>query len=843
MNQPTPTIDQLRQQLQQATGDRNEQLEAAIGAQLGAQLLIDPRPTNVEEAVAVLTRSLELIPPSEPSWPGVASNLAAGYLRRQRQDPLDNWETARDLIERACQASSRETDPKGWATNQSNYAYLLTERPGGSHQEDLTLAIEHIHLALEERSPETNRVDWAYSQLHLGLIHERRNYPGDQEAAEQCYRNALTHLRPDDDPALWARLEYNVGNMVLTHSEPDLAEADSAANAVLSVTSETTDPQVVGLSWWLLARSSARRRGPQDPETIRLLRGAFEVLTPEVAPAEHLRVGSRLTDVYSELKEWQSAADAYASMLAAFELLYEVQPTAADRKSLLAERRQLPRWAAFALAAAGRTEEAVQAIEQGRARELTISAGRSAADVARLAQSDLQLAETYEFALAQYRAALRQVVPTGADLAQFLKESERTLRAVEDRIRQVAGFEDFLRPISLSGIAESGHDLPVVYLVSAPAGSCILTVRTTPGIGPHVAVEWVPEVTSRQIAHIVIFDADEPSRPTLLGSQMPGRPRMSLEGALARLQDISPLLNPVADMVAADPDHGAIVIPTGLTGLIPLHSVPVRGGNVLDDVGEFRIAPSAAAYAACYSRGLRTVKRHLVAAADTVPSAPLAGSRAEVAAIAALFAPIDRPSIAIGYDATRTWLLGNARSASHLHIACHGYAELSDPLAGRLMLSQDAEMSVEDLTDGRLEDCRLAVASACQSAIYSLSDMPDQVVGLPLGFLQAGAACAVATLWPVDDYATALLMNRFYEFLDPTLDTHEQGPVRALRNARRWLRGLSAPDADQYVSARPTLDSGLRQSGLRRPDGPGVPANSRVFASPVYWSAFVAVGC
>ena len=44
--------------------------------------------------------------------------------------------------------------------------------------------------------------------------------------------------------------------------------------------------------------------------------------------------------------------------------------------------------------------------------------------------------------------------------------------------------------------------------------------------------------------------------------------------------------------------------------------------------------------------------------------------------------------------------------------------------------------------------------------------VPDEYIGLAGGLLQAGAACAVVSLWPVDDEATALLMTRFYELLD-----------------------------------------------------------------------------
>ena len=66
----------------------------------------------------------------------------------------------------------------------------------------------------------------------------------------------------------------------------------------------------------------------------------------------------------------------------------------------------------------------------------------------------------------------------------------------------------------------------------------------------------------------------------------------------------------------------------------------------------------------------------------------------------------------------------------------------------------------------------------------ALADVPpgDDWVGLTRAFLHAGAKHVVATLWPVDDWATAALMERFYEGY--ATDTN---PARALASAQRAL--------------------------------------------------------
>jgi CHAT domain-containing protein len=159
-----------------------------------------------------------------------------------------------------------------------------------------------------------------------------------------------------------------------------------------------------------------------------------------------------------------------------------------------------------------------------------------------------------------------------------------------------------------------------------------------------------------------------------------------------------------------------------------------------------------------------------------------------------------------------------------------------------LRLADKEELTVDDLLDGRLRNCRLAVASACQSGHFATSDNPDEFTGLPAGFLQAGAACSIVSLWQVDDHATALMMTRLYELLDPNLSTVEQKPATALRVARRWLRGLTAEQAEEYVWERPVLSDILRRFRTDRTRPLGVSSADRPYASGIYWAAFVAYG-
>jgi CHAT domain-containing protein len=61
----------------------------------------------------------------------------------------------------------------------------------------------------------------------------------------------------------------------------------------------------------------------------------------------------------------------------------------------------------------------------------------------------------------------------------------------------------------------------------------------------------------------------------------------------------------------------------------------------------------------------------------------------------------------------------------------------------------------------------LVTLSACETGLSKIAN-GDDLVGLTRGFLYAGASSIVASLWKVDDLATAYLMIRFYRGMQQT---------------------------------------------------------------------------
>ena len=74
--------------------------------------------------------------------------------------------------------------------------------------------------------------------------------------------------------------------------------------------------------------------------------------------------------------------------------------------------------------------------------------------------------------------------------------------------------------------------------------------------------------------------------------------------------------------------------------------------------------------------------------------------------------------------------------------------------------------------------------SACESGLVGYGGKSDEFVGLPGGFIRAGARRVVASLWVVDDEATATLMDHFYRYL--LLDKFS--PAKALKKAQLEIK-------------------------------------------------------
>jgi CHAT domain-containing protein len=106
--------------------------------------------------------------------------------------------------------------------------------------------------------------------------------------------------------------------------------------------------------------------------------------------------------------------------------------------------------------------------------------------------------------------------------------------------------------------------------------------------------------------------------------------------------------------------------------------------------------------------------------------------------------------------------------------------------------SQDGFLRLWDIYNLHLP-AELVVLSVCQTALGK-EVKGDGLVGLTRGFMYAGAARVMASLWQVDDVATAELMAQFYGgLLKKSLP-----PITALRAAQIQMWRQKRWQGDPY---------------------------------------------
>ena len=171
-------------------------------------------------------------------------------------------------------------------------------------------------------------------------------------------------------------------------------------------------------------------------------------------------------------------------------------------------------------------------------------------------------------------------------------------------------------------------------------------------------------------------------------------------------------------------------------------------------------------------------------------------SRKEARAILAA-APAGTGMEALDFQASRGLATSTDLSQYRIvHFATHGLLDSGHPELSGLVLSlvnergdpQRGFLQLQDIYNLKLS-ADLVVLSACETALGK-EVRGEGLVGLTRGFMYAGAPSVVASLWNVDDMATAELMGRFYGAM------LRQGlrPSAALRQAqiemhaqKRWL--------------------------------------------------------
>jgi tetratricopeptide (TPR) repeat protein len=167
-----------------------------------------------------------------------------------------------------------------------------------------------------------------------------------------------------------------------------------------------------------------------------------------------------------------------------------------------------------------------------------------------------------------------------------------------------------------------------------------------------------------------------------------------------------------------------------------------------------------------------------------IPRLPF--TRREADAITSL-APKGTTRRLLDFDANREAVTGDDLGKfKYIHFATHGLLNNSHPEVSGVLLSmvdsdgsgRNGFLTTHDVFNLKLR-AELVVISSCKSGLGK-NVMGEGMVGLTRGFMYAGAARVLVSLWDVNDQATAELMTKFYKGV---FERH-LSPAAALREAQ-----------------------------------------------------------
>jgi CHAT domain-containing protein len=441
---------------------------------------------------------------------------------------------------------------------------------------------------------------------------------------------------------------------------------------------------------------------------------------------------------------------------------------------------------AYALARLGRLEEAVITLERGRAIVLSEALSLDRAGLDRL--SGLGHGRLYDaYRRAESRlAGLDRAEPGDSVVsdAPRAREEARAARAELDQtiaaIRTVSGYETFLAPATYAEIAAAAAGTVLAYVTATREGGFALLVDGRTGGEAGLSVIWLDGLTEWTVRDM-FQEFRREYRPVFVRHQDPQGWQESLDRVTRQLWDS--VLGPVFD--ASPAERLTLILGGRHLDLLPLHAAwqedasSSSGRRYALDQALITYAPSARALQSAHQRATRPARDILAVFDPGLNSAKRETQDAKRWFSAGTTVSKDQ--------VTRKSLQDMLPQYSVLHFSCHGSADLTTPLESCLAATSDGPLTLRDIFEQPPLGARLAVLSACETAMAGGS-VPDQAVSLPTGFIQAGAAGVVGSLWPVDDSATMRLIADFYDLWQGSGLT----PAQALHAAQQRFR-------DQYL--------------------------------------------
>ncbi|TAH17663.1 MAG: CHAT domain-containing protein, partial [Oscillatoriales cyanobacterium] len=759
-------------------GSRAENLESAIGF--------------YEAALTVYT--FEDFP---EQWAIIQYNLACSYNDRIKGSRADNLERAIGFYNAALTVFTLEDFPKDWALTQNNLANAYSDRINGSRAQNLERAIEFYEAVLTVRTLENFPKDWALTQNNLAIAYRNRingSRAQNLERAIGFYNAALRVFTLEDFPEQWALTQNNLANAYLYRINgsraQNLERAIGFYEAALTVYTLEDFPEKWALTQNNLANAYLYRingsRAQNLERAIGFSKAALTVYTLEDFPLQNV---GRLNNL-----GW--------AYLAKLDYINREKPEDKNQKAATLQSA----YDTFKNAITGSSK--LRELESGDETKQ---------------KHDLEWDKLY-------MGMVQVCLDRQSNQEALLYAEANKARNLAEVIAQKQETPEVLKPITFTEITQLlTPDTALIewYITNTEIITFVLTYPDVLTVHRH------PQCAKLLIDLVNDYRADYKQSKTHWQTK--------LSDYLQRLAEILQITT-----ILPSQSTRLILIPHWLLHLFPLHALPLTDDEFLLN----RFTQGIQYSPSCQLLQQITIHPNfdqLLALQN--PTSDLPYTDLEVASIAPKFAI---SQILPGSEASKTNLLEQyleqLENAHCAHFSCHGSFNADEPLKSFLILSggiiagdsvgvvppclpQDSVgvvppclpperyvewragktadidkcLTLAEIFGLRFKQCRLVVLSACETALIDTQNRSDYI-GLPTGFLYAGAMGTLASLWAVNDLSTALMMVKFYEVLKPGVSIGQ-----ALHDTQRWFKSATTSDLLVWVKGSESFDGDQKE--------------------------------
>ena len=804
---------------------------------------------NIEKAIGFYEAALEVRtrPAFPENWATLQNNLAIAYSDRIQGDRGDNLERAIACSEAALQVSTREAFPQDWAGTKNNLAIAYYSIIKGDRGDNLERAIACSEAALQVYTRPAFPQYWAMTQENLAYVYRAQ---GKISEAINCFRLCLEILTPEALPLSCLKAGHNLGNTAFDVEQWETAifGYEKAIEAVEQsrewVTSQSRKREIIeeNLDLYEKMMQSCINHQQYDKALQTIERSKSRYLV-------ELFTNSEIYPKTATETEKQQLQNLRRQIAASQQLLETETPSPPPLSPPLTKGRP-----------GGVPEDSPS---QPTTQTRSLSPEYFQQQKAKLETTSQQLTQLLEqIKQREPEFTLTQKVEP-IDITKFQQTLDTETAIIEWYIGNNSNSEDSWGGSAF--IITRGSIKPVTYTTTE-----IAELETWKN-------NYLDEYRNK--------NTNKTWQNTL--SQ-----KLQKLSEILRLNEIIAHIPPNCKQLILVPHRYLHLFPLHalqFTSETRFKQKTNFRGNLLDSFpGGVKYAPSLQLLELVKNRittrnSAPPNQQQLFALQN--PTEDLFNADMEVETIKTRFNP---HQILLKKQATKTALNENRENlsnANYLHFSCHGVFNFDNPLLSSLVLADSLEPTLEinppqpPLSKGGLEEntfaegglegdrletkryvtlrsgrkaipekcltlreifadlqlpqCSLVTLSACETGLTTSTAMTDEYIGLPSGFLYAGSMNVVSSLWAVDDFATAILMIKFYQELPDT-----DSVAVALNAAQNWMRGVSIEDFRVWVGLL-NLDEKSRQSVEL---WLACSSEEQPFRDPKYWAAFCATG-